>query len=127
MNPAAQYEFLFSTVFNNTIDQNQIAIYTNNGNPFNVYKLIEIKSFPARQEMRWIPYSQIKNLRKIAEGGFSIIYKATWSDGINDTDVAIKKLFNSQNISKYFLNEVTLILYLFCNVFYLILIDKFIL
>jgi len=51
-------------------------------------------------------YSQIKNLRKIAEGGFSIIYKATWTDGIKYIDVAIKKLFDSQNISKYFLNEV---------------------
>src|SRR5437588_49708 len=26
---------------------------------------------------KWIPYSRITNLEKIAEGGFSIIYKAT--------------------------------------------------
>ncbi|EXX63865.1 Kic1p [Rhizophagus irregularis DAOM 197198w] len=31
--------------------------------------------------MRWIPYSQIKNLEKIAEGGFGIVYKATLLDG----------------------------------------------
>ncbi|PKC70179.1 kinase-like protein, partial [Rhizophagus irregularis] len=49
----------------------------------------------------WIPYSQIKNLKKIAEGGFSIIYKATWEG----TYVAVKKLRDSQNISKHCLNE----------------------
>ncbi|CAB5395724.1 unnamed protein product [Rhizophagus irregularis] len=41
------------------------------------------------------------------EGGFSIIYKAIWSDGIRDLDVAVKKLSDSQNIKyiKYVLNE----------------------
>ncbi|UZO00062.1 uncharacterized protein OCT59_001316 [Rhizophagus irregularis] len=48
--------------------------------------------------IEWIPYTQFKDLRKIGEGGFSIIYKATWSDGIRNTDVALKKLFNSQKI-----------------------------
>ncbi|PKC05319.1 kinase-like protein, partial [Rhizophagus irregularis] len=43
---------------------------------------------------------------KIGEGGFSIIYKATWSDGIRNTDVALKKLFSSQKIEKNFLNEI---------------------
>ncbi|PKY25565.1 kinase-like protein [Rhizophagus irregularis] len=52
-----------------------------------------------------IPYSQFKDLRKIGEGGFSIIYKATWSDGTRNIDVALKKLFNSHNISKHFFNE----------------------
>ncbi|GBC05439.1 hypothetical protein RclHR1_06220012 [Rhizophagus clarus] len=56
--------------------------------------------------IEWIPYSQFKDLRKIGEGGFSIIYKATWSDGIRDTVVALKKLYNSQNISNYFFNEI---------------------
>ncbi|PKY34167.1 kinase-like protein, partial [Rhizophagus irregularis] len=42
--------------------------------------------------IKWIPYSQIKNLRKIAEGGFSIVHKATLVDGSSDRDVAIKKL-----------------------------------
>ena len=60
--------------------------------------------------MRWIPYSQIKNLTKIAEGGYGIIYKATLSD---DETVAIKRFFNSQNFSKYFLNEVIIFIILY--------------
>ncbi|GBC49770.2 kinase-like domain-containing protein [Rhizophagus irregularis DAOM 181602=DAOM 197198] len=59
------------------------------------------KTIKEIEEVKWIPYSQITDLKKIAEGGFSIIYKATW-EGI---DVAVKKLHDSQNISKYFLNE----------------------
>jgi len=114
-------EFLASSRIINS-NQHLITNYTNNEdplnayssiikttsyseNPMNVYRFIKT-IFYSESKMIWIPYSQIKNLSKIAEGGFSIIYKATWSDGINDTDVAIKKLFDSQNISKYFLNEV---------------------
>jgi serine/threonine protein kinase len=57
--------------------------------------------------MEWIPYSQIRNLEKIAEGGFGIIYKAIW---LNKTTVAVKRFQNSQDISKHFLNEVIIIL-----------------
>jgi hypothetical protein len=49
-----------------------------------------------------ISYSQITDLKEIAEGGFGIVYKAL----IKGKVVAIKKLSNSQNSSKYFLNEV---------------------
>ena len=61
-------------------------------------------------------------MEKIAEGGFGIIYQATWSDGplikedkysgddnyirkANQT-VIVKRFENSQDIGKYFLNEV---------------------
>ncbi|CAB5372471.1 unnamed protein product [Rhizophagus irregularis] len=100
-------ELLASTIFNNN-QQHLIADYMNNNtniNPFKVYKFIEKHLHTYRIEIKWIPYSQIKNLRKIAEGGFSIIYKAIWVDGSLDRDVAIKRLHNSQNISKYFLDE----------------------
>ena len=53
-------------------------------------------------KIKWIPYSQITDLKEIAEGGFGIVYKAI----NNGKVVAIKKLSNSQNSSKYFLNEV---------------------
>ncbi|PKC67252.1 kinase-like protein [Rhizophagus irregularis] len=67
--------------------------------------------------MEWIPYSQFTNVKKIAEGGFGIIYQATWLDGSinnkevrlrerkNNETVILKKFNNSQGISKYFLNE----------------------
>ncbi|CAB5200381.1 unnamed protein product [Rhizophagus irregularis] len=66
--------------------------------------------------MEWIPYSQFKNIKEIARGGFGIIYLAIWIDGSlnkllnirkrweNET-VILKRFMNSQNISKYFLNE----------------------
>ncbi|GET64085.1 kinase-like domain-containing protein [Rhizophagus irregularis DAOM 181602=DAOM 197198] len=65
--------------------------------------------------MEWIPYSQFTNVKEIARGGFGIIYLATWLDGSikvsydrerssNET-VILKRFKNSQDISRYFLNE----------------------
>ncbi|UZO00730.1 uncharacterized protein OCT59_011849 [Rhizophagus irregularis] len=59
--------------------------------------------------IRWIPYSRITNLEKIAEGGFSIIYKAQWRH-FNQVEyykktVIIKRFLNSWDMDKYFLNE----------------------
>ena len=45
---------------------------------------------------------EIKNLEEIAEGGFGIVYKAT----LDYRTVAVKRFLKSQNINKYFLNEV---------------------
>ncbi|GET64086.1 kinase-like domain-containing protein [Rhizophagus irregularis DAOM 181602=DAOM 197198] len=65
--------------------------------------------------MEWIPYSQFTNVEEIARGGFGIIYLATWLDGpikgdinrkrnSNET-IILKKFKNSEDVSKYFLNE----------------------
>jgi hypothetical protein len=52
--------------------------------------------------MKWISYSQLSNVKEIAKGGFGIIYHACRkSEG-----VILKKFQNSQDTSKYFLNEV---------------------
>ncbi|UZO03167.1 uncharacterized protein OCT59_023577 [Rhizophagus irregularis] len=57
--------------------------------------------------MHYIPYSQFTNVKELAEGGFSIVYQATWLDGPkNSNKIAILKRFkNSQDFSKYFINE----------------------
>jgi hypothetical protein len=106
-------EIIFSRIYIN--NHHLIANYTYNDTdliPLKVYQFIKNKLFQSLNVIKWIPYSQIKNLSKIAEGGFSIIYKATWNNGTTNGDVAAKKLINSQNISKYYLNEVIyLILY----------------
>ena len=98
----------------NFIQIDQISDCMNNVgfyHPLNLldfYNLVKNKFKPIlKRKMKWIPYSQIKNLTEIAKGGFGIIYKATL-----DGPVALKKFFNSQNMSQCFLNEVT-ILYLF--------------
>ncbi|CAB5181225.1 unnamed protein product [Rhizophagus irregularis] len=96
-------DFLVSTRINNK-NLHFIANYMNNGtirSPFEVYSFIRNKFRLSTIGIEWIPYSRITNLKKIAEGGFSIIYKATWKG----SDVAVKKLRDSQNISKHFLNE----------------------
>ncbi|RIA96795.1 kinase-like domain-containing protein [Glomus cerebriforme] len=69
----------------------------------------------------WIPYDQFDNLKVIGQGGFAIVYSAIWKDGPIKCDfvtdkgwtwirnsgekVALKCLYNSQNISDEFLKE----------------------
>ncbi|UZO14618.1 uncharacterized protein OCT59_006071 [Rhizophagus irregularis] len=55
-------------------------------------------------KIKWIPYSQFKDVNEMTKGGYGIIYKATWSNGRNET-VILKRFGNSKNIGKYFLNE----------------------
>ncbi|GBC01922.1 hypothetical protein RclHR1_04390007 [Rhizophagus clarus] len=55
------------------------------------------------ETLKWIPYNQFSEITYIVKGGFGEIYKAKWK-GIYD--VALKKLYNSQDITKVFLNEV---------------------
>ncbi|RIA87454.1 kinase-like domain-containing protein [Glomus cerebriforme] len=54
--------------------------------------------------LKWIPFSQIKDLKEIARGGYGIIYQANWKDETVKT-VAIKKFLNQKDFNGYFLNE----------------------
>ena len=72
--------------------------------------------------MEFVLHDQFKNIEFIAEGGFSKIYKATWTNGpvenyYNKRDVrspnstvVLKKLNNSKNITSKELNEVRTII-----------------
>ncbi|CAB4446065.1 unnamed protein product [Rhizophagus irregularis] len=82
---------------------------------YSIYKKFFVNNSKAEISMEWIPYSQFTNVKEIARGGFGIIYLATWLDGpiigydrkrssSNET-VILKRFKNSQDISKYFLNE----------------------
>ena len=85
----------------------------NINSPSDLYNLVKDKFKPIlKPKMKWIPYSQIKNLTEIAKGGFGIIYKATLDSLYKP--VALKQFFNSQNMSKCFLSEVSYI-YLILN------------
>ncbi|POG66922.1 hypothetical protein GLOIN_2v1653190, partial [Rhizophagus irregularis DAOM 181602=DAOM 197198] len=92
-------EFLNFTKFNIA---NQVDDFVNNinknSNPLNIYKY----NFASKLKIEWISYSRITNLKEIAEGGYGKIYKAS----INGNIVAVKEFLNSQDPSKYFLNEV---------------------
>ncbi|EXX59642.1 Ypk2p [Rhizophagus irregularis DAOM 197198w] len=70
-----------------------------------------------RGKMEYVPYEQFINIKFIAEGGFSKIYKATWIDGPVNTynnkegfrfknyTVVLKKINDSKNITSKELNE----------------------
>lgn len=97
-------------------------------NSFEIYNVFfgsRTNYYRYKPSARWIPYSQITNLEKIAEGGFSIIYKARWCH-LNRVKecykktVAIKRFRNSWDMDKYFLNEVNSVLMIFFNVFLII-------
>ncbi len=77
---------------------------------------LEAKGFNSRYYIEWIPYDDLKNVKKIGKGGFATVYKGRWSNGprfvwhdkryyLKNGYVALKKLKNSQNISE-FLKEV---------------------
>ena len=72
--------------------------------------------------MEFVPHDQFKNIEFIAEGGFSKIYKAIWTEGpvknyknkcnirSPNYTVVLKKLNNSKNITSRELNEVRTII-----------------
>jgi len=77
---------------------------------------LEAKGFNSHYYIEWIPYDDLKDIKKIGEGGFATVYKGKWTNGprfvesnkryyLKDRYVALKKLKNSQNISE-FLEEV---------------------
>ncbi|UZO14683.1 uncharacterized protein OCT59_006134 [Rhizophagus irregularis] len=85
-------------------------------------KLEEYSCNKAENLLEWIPYSQFTDVKEIARGGFGIIYQATWlNDPIYDDSniysmkrnkenrrnesVILKRFKSSENLSKYFLNE----------------------
>jgi len=77
--------------------------------------------------IEWIEYDRFENIEYLAKGGFGTTYKATWKDGyIGDLDsennqwkrngeseVALKCLHNSQDITDEFLREVRYFFYNF--------------
>ena len=70
--------------------------------------------------LEWIPFEKFQNVTYITRGGFGKVYSAKWSEGYicywdienqkwhrdKNTEVALKSLNNSSNISTDFINEV---------------------
>ncbi|UZO16555.1 uncharacterized protein OCT59_007940 [Rhizophagus irregularis] len=86
----------------NFIQEMQLKI----SNPFNII-------------FEWISYDQFNDIKEIDKGGFATVYSAMWKYGPlyynnnekkyirnNDKKVALKCLYNSQNITNEFLNEI---------------------
>ena len=82
---------------------------------------LEAKGFDSHYYIEWIPYDDLRDVKKIGEGGFATVHRGEWSNGprfVYDNNryyytnglVALKKLENSQNISDEFLKEVNILI-----------------
>jgi hypothetical protein len=72
------------------------------------------------QVLEWVPYERFQDITYLNQGGFSVVYKATWIDGYiiryehiardwyryGRQTVVLKNLNNSKEISSSFLREV---------------------
>jgi hypothetical protein len=69
--------------------------------------------------LEWIPYEKFSDIEYLAKGGFGTVHKAKWIDGYiqywdinqtkwgrNKTDIVLKCLNDSQNLTTDFLQEV---------------------
>ena len=69
--------------------------------------------------LEWIPYEKFSDIEYLAKGGFGTVHKAKWIDGYicywnidqnkwnrYNTDIVLKCLNNSQNLTTDFLQEV---------------------
>src|SRR6266511_1220208 len=84
-----------------------------------IHKCQLLSSLPT-QILEWIPFDQFIKVKKLTEGGFSLIYTATWTRGsiadydenkkefghLKDQLVVLKSLNNSSSPGKTFFNEV---------------------
>ena len=90
-----------------------------------VDKFIQNTQFKANGRLKiveWIEHDRFENIEYLAKGGFGTVFKAIWKDGplVNNdeklkikekTEVALKCLHNSQDITTEFLKEVEYFLY----------------
>ena len=66
--------------------------------------------------LEWIPFDRLTDIKPIGEGGFANVYSAVWLDGEAELKskkersapitVALKKLKSLNNITEAFTNEV---------------------
>ncbi|RHZ43821.1 hypothetical protein Glove_853g9 [Diversispora epigaea] len=90
-----------------------VKLISNSGNK-NIDHFIE-NTRSKRNTIEWVPFHHLHDVEYIAKGGFSQIYKATWGKknpdhitGLEEQQVVLKVLNNSQNVDKEFLNELKL-------------------
>jgi len=49
-------------------------------------KEFQLRTWRYEGEIEWIPFNRLSDVKKIGEGGFGSVYKATWLDGIRKVD-----------------------------------------
>jgi hypothetical protein len=78
---------------------------------FTLWQILKFEKIKINKPLiEWIPYSQFTGVKLMTKGGYGIIYKAEWigkAEWLSESKTVILKRFeNSENNSKYFLNEV---------------------
>ena len=98
-----------------------------NGNIDELIQRTQLNAKSHYEVIEWIEYDRFENIEYLAKGGFGTTYKATWKDGFiqywnsennqwkrqGESDVALKCLHNSQDITDEFLREVRYFFYNF--------------
>ena len=88
----------------------------------NFIKDAQLVAVNHRQVLEWIPYSQFKNFKFVAKGGFATVHSAVWKNGFikkwNNKEnkwermsrwrVALKTLHDSADLTSGFFDEVTI-------------------
>ncbi|GBB98062.1 hypothetical protein RclHR1_03130003 [Rhizophagus clarus] len=90
------------TIYNNSSKLTNLKINDKYFYPSNILDYIYLKEI-IMTPLKWIPYFEFENVKEIREGGYGIIYKATWMD--NNETIIMKRFTNSKYINKDFLNE----------------------
>ncbi|RHZ74577.1 hypothetical protein Glove_220g34 [Diversispora epigaea] len=95
------------------------SLFINSGN-VNINYLIKESQFSKKPKhgspyLEWVPFEEFTNIKKIGQGGFSQIFKATWKVNVcisykgtikrSKREIVLKVLSSSQNVDTGFLNE----------------------
>ncbi|RIB04816.1 kinase-like domain-containing protein [Gigaspora rosea] len=61
-------------------------------------KTFQLRTVNYEDMIEWIPFDRLSEVKKIGKGGFGLVYKATWLDGIRKVDVkrGIKNFFHGK-------------------------------
>ena len=96
----------------------QDVYYSGNKQLDNFIQKMQLKrSFHDDIVFEWIPYNLLDDIKEISKGDFATVHSAMWKDGPLSYDddyytrksgkkVVLMCLYNSQNITNEFLNEV---------------------
>ena len=85
------------------------------GNEKIIRLLCQYKENNNSKTIKWIPFNELKDIKYLSKGGFSVVHKATWInyqdvifEKFEEKTVVLKQLNNSKNYILDIFNEVNL-------------------
>ncbi|PKC72132.1 hypothetical protein RhiirA1_493363 [Rhizophagus irregularis] len=76
--------------------------------PYDILEFIIKEKKQPKQNNKWIPYCQFKDVKEMTKGGYGIIYKATWSNSNYISELENNKDIESlslQNLNSNYISE----------------------